>query len=77
MRVGSYAFDSFDIDHQETTSLLFQTGYLTIKKRDIREDGEIDYTLSYPNREVHEAFMLHLFRSYTSKEIDESDSIRK
>ena len=75
MRVGGYAIDSFDIDHQETTSLLFQTGYLTIKKREIQEDGEIEYILSYPNREVHDSFIIHLFRSYTEKEIDESGSI--
>jgi hypothetical protein len=37
--------------------LLFQTGYLTIKKIDFRT-GE--YTLDYPNREVEEAMHDHL-----------------
>jgi hypothetical protein len=35
-----------------TSLLLFQTGYLTIK----RHEGET-YVLSYPNREIEEAFL--------------------
>jgi hypothetical protein len=43
--------NQYSLENIETTSLLFQTGYLTIK--DKREDGEL--TLSYPNREVRDA----------------------
>ena len=40
--------DQYSLDNLELTSLLFQTGYLTIKEK--LEDGEL--VLSYPNKEV-------------------------
>ncbi len=50
--VGEKLIDSFDIDFIEPETLLFQTGYLTIKKirRGLRRKRE--YHLSYPNFEV-------------------------
>jgi hypothetical protein len=43
--------NSFDIDCIEIESLMFHTGYLTIK--DVRQmAGEMMYTLVYPNLEV-------------------------
>ena len=45
-------FESYDVDNLEVTSMLFQTGYLTIKKRTIDKQGEKLYRLSYPNKEV-------------------------
>lgn len=44
-------FNQFDIENIDTDLLLFQAGYLTVKKY----DGE-RYTLSYPNKEVQSAF---------------------
>lgn len=58
-------FESFDIDNMEVTSLLFQTGYLTIKKAEIIDDETI-YYLTYPNKEVRESFLKHLSSSKTS-----------
>jgi Predicted AAA-ATPase/PD-(D/E)XK nuclease superfamily len=43
--------NQYSLDNIELTSLLFQTGYLTIKEKS--EDG--DLVLSYPNQEVKEA----------------------
>ena len=43
--------NQYSLDNIELTSLLFQTGYLTIKEKS--EDG--DLVLSYPNKEVKEA----------------------
>ena len=43
--------NQYSLDNLELTSLLFQTGYLTIKEKS--EDG--DLVLSYPNQEVKEA----------------------
>jgi Predicted AAA-ATPase/PD-(D/E)XK nuclease superfamily len=43
--------DQYSLDNIELTSLMFQTGYLTIKEK--LEDGEL--TLSYPNQEVRRA----------------------
>lgn len=43
--------DQYSLDNIETTSLMFQTGYLTIKEKS--EDG--DLVLTYPNQEVKRA----------------------
>jgi hypothetical protein len=51
-------FDRFDIENLETFSMLFQTGYLTIKE--IKMMGiKSKYVLSYPNQEVKESFLKH------------------
>ncbi len=42
--------DQYSLDNIELTSLLFQTGYLTIKEKD-----RTQLVLSYPNQEVKEA----------------------
>jgi len=62
LEVPELAFGTYQIESLDLIPLLFQTGYLTIK--DSRQDpfGTI-FTLSYPNREVENAF-LFLF-SYT------------
>jgi len=68
--VESYTFDSYDIENMEMAALLFQTGYLTIKK--ITTKGIIKaktYHLSYPNQEVRQSFLTHLFGEYTQRDI--------
>lgn len=45
---------TFEIDHISLQTLLFQTGYLTIKSY---EPKSKTYTISYPNREVSESMM--------------------
>jgi hypothetical protein len=52
LEVTEQFFDKFDIADINTSLLLFQDGYLTIKK----QKGET-FVLSYPNREVEEAFL--------------------
>jgi len=56
LKVTQHLFESYTLDNLELRSLLFQTGYLTIKAIDNR--GQ--YTLDYPNREVAEAMYNHL-----------------
>jgi hypothetical protein len=57
--------EAWDMDQMNVPSLLFQTGYLTIKKvRDIPGGGLI-YNLSYPNREVKEAFLAYMLGAYS------------
>ena len=46
----------------------------TIKEHRIVKETEMEYTLSYPNKEVGESFIRHLFRSYTGKEFDDGTS---
>ncbi len=48
--------NQYNLDNLELTSLLFQTGYLTIKQKS--EDGQL--VLSYPNQEVREAMYTFL-----------------
>ena len=43
---------AFDVDEIATEALLFQTGYLTVTGWSETDDGETDYRLGYPNREV-------------------------
>jgi hypothetical protein len=57
--------EAWDIDQMNIPSLLFQTGYLTIKKiRDIPGGGQI-LNLSYPNREVKEAFLSYMLGEFS------------
>lgn len=48
---SSAMLSNFDVDDITTEALLFQTGYLTIKKTE-NLGGQYFYTLGYPNREV-------------------------
>ena len=64
-------FESFDIENMEITSLLFQTGYLTVKKTEIIDDETI-YYLTYPNKEVRESFLKHLLKGFSEKSFTES-----
>jgi hypothetical protein len=66
--VKNYTFDSYDIENMEIPALLFQTGYLTVKKITIKNESET-YHLSYPNKEVRESFLTHLFGAYTQKKM--------
>lgn len=60
IQVGDAIFQSYSLDNLETVSLLFQTGYLTIKGID---DFGI-YTLDYPNREVKDSMLQHLIAGF-------------
>jgi hypothetical protein len=59
-QAGEAIFSSFEMDRLHVVSLLFQTGYLTIKKVDYADERKRIYTLSYPNIEVKEAFLEYL-----------------
>ncbi len=62
--VGEEILSSFEIDKIEPVTLLFQTGYLTIREV-IVEMGEILYKLTYPNIEVKRSFNKYLISGYT------------
>ncbi|MCK5056195.1 MAG: ATP-binding protein [Candidatus Aminicenantes bacterium] len=61
--VDESVFDSYDIENMDVASLLFQTGYITVKGiktlKDIRK-----YYLSYPNQEVKDAFLKYLLADF-------------
>ena len=55
---------SFDVDHIATEALLFQTGYLTIRRTEPR-GSRIYYRLSYPNEEVRQSLNESLLNHLT------------
>ena len=55
-------FDSFDLEFIDYKLLLFQTGYLTVKEFDVVNNL---YTLSYPNKEVKDAFLAYIASTFT------------
>ncbi|MDR3048522.1 MAG: ATP-binding protein [Elusimicrobiota bacterium] len=61
--VGKNFFKSADVGDMDDLSLLFQTGYLTIKSKKRGIDNI--YTLGMPNLEVREAFLENLLSSYS------------
>ena len=64
LEAGETILSSFDVDYIEPEPLLFQTGYLTIKK--VKHIGpRTFYQLSYPNLEVKMSFADHLLNWYT------------
>ncbi len=62
IKVGTTAFDSFDLEHLNIEALLFQTGYLTIKEYDVKRRL---YTLGYPNQEVKESMLEYLVDTFS------------
>jgi hypothetical protein len=69
-KAGEELFSSFDIDRMHVASLLFQTGYLTIKKILPASRRKRFYILSYPNLEVKEAFLVNLLGDFSPKFAD-------
>ena len=59
--------DKYDFTNINLNSLLFQTGYLTIKNKNLRTRR---LTLDYPNKEVDESFSKHIIDTQTSNNID-------
>lgn len=70
-RANKLLLDSFDFDRMNVFTLLFQTGYLTIKEVDESRPAQPIYRLSYPNEEVREAFLDYLAADFTGKNPEE------
>ncbi len=62
--VSDTLFDSYEIRRLHPISLMFQTGYLTIKEK----KGDNRYLLNFPNQEVREAFLQFLGGEYAKKQ---------
>ncbi len=60
-------FDKFSLEDLEMLGLLFQTGYLTVKRTEQR-GYRTNYLLGYPNIEVHHSFTHHLLQAFTYKQ---------
>ena len=61
MLANDELLSTFDVDAIATEALLFQTGYLTIRRHE-RVGGKALYRLGYPNREVREGLNDQLLR---------------
>jgi hypothetical protein len=70
--VKESAFNKYDIDNINITAIMFQTGYLTIKKVD-RSCGE--YLLEFPNKEVRDSFLDFTIEHYADSSQDEMGSV--
>ncbi|MDR3063463.1 MAG: ATP-binding protein [Methanobrevibacter sp.] len=57
--------DTFKIENIHPTTLLFQTGYLTIKEKS-KKYGAIEYILNIPNYEVRESLINEVILAYTN-----------
>ena len=72
LKVSSNLIDSFDIENIKLEPILFQAGYLTIKK--VEQTGAITmYTLSFPNLETKYSFndfILDYLTDQTSEKTD-------
>jgi hypothetical protein len=64
--VTAHSFDTYEIDRIALPTLLFQTGYLTIKEKIINpKNMATSYRLAYPNMEVRDSFYEYLIAEYT------------
>jgi Holliday junction resolvase-like predicted endonuclease/phosphoserine phosphatase len=61
-------------DDIEATTLLFQTGYLTIKKEETANE-KMEYVLDFPNMEVKKAFLGSIIKKYSCKDFKEVSEI--
>ena len=61
--------DSADVENLSVFSLLFQTGYLTVKTVRPSFLGDT-FELGYPNHEVAQAFQRHLLADYLEQNVD-------
>ncbi|KZX12799.1 ATP-binding protein [Methanobrevibacter curvatus] len=57
--------DTFEIENIDPTTLLFQTGYLTIKEKNLKY-GDIEYILDIPNYEVRDSLISRIVMAYTN-----------
>lgn len=71
LKASASLLESYTLDNLDVRSLLFQTGYLTIKHIDYHRGL---YTMDYPNREVEQALSNHLIAALLHRQ--PADSIR-
>ncbi|GHS87954.1 ATPase AAA [Bacteroidia bacterium] len=69
-------FNSFDPQEISEIPLLFQTGYLTIKHKELIE-GVPQYTLEMPNREVKESLLQYLLNAYSRYPVGQESALMR
>jgi len=74
LQVNKSLVNSFDLEHLNLETILFQTGYLTIKRL-LPLDMGFGYELGFPNKEVQMSFNDYILQSMTS--VSENEPIRR
>ena len=72
------ALKSFDVENLNIETILFQSGYLTIKEEILKNDFYF-YYLDFPNKEVRNSFntyLLNIFIKSSEKSILRSDALQ-
>jgi len=59
-------FDAFELDDIDPVTVLFQTGYLTIRSTE-EKYGQTQFWLDFPNREVSQSFNTRILNTYTKR----------
>jgi hypothetical protein len=72
--VNPSAFDSFNPQAISEIPLLFQTGYLTIKHREMNF-GEPTYTIGLSNSEVKESLLQYLLSAYSYYPVEQEQAL--
>lgn len=68
MIASKSTFDSYDLKNINIKAVLFQTGYLTIRKK-LQANFRTSYILGFPNFEVRHAFNAHLIKAFTERDV--------
>ncbi len=69
---NDFIFDSYELENLDLTVLLFQAGYLTIKRAEMdEEDFSLSYELAYPNKEIKDSLYFFLMQEYAR--VDKTD----
>jgi hypothetical protein len=64
--VQDIVFNAWEIDNIDPITLMYQTGYITIKDTE-QEFGETWYYLDFPNKEVENSFNKYVLNNYAGK----------
>jgi hypothetical protein len=70
--MSKLALEKYDLDNLDLIPLMFQTGYLTIKQKDITNG---DMLLDYPNREVRDGMYQFMLDDLTRNQYQQSSGI--
>ena len=73
LQVSEKILSSFDVDRLEVETLLFQTGYLTIKSVETM-GGMRRFQLGYPNQEVRQSLADYILSYLTNTTIEQEDN---
>lgn len=77
LKVGEQLIESFDVDDIEIETLLFQTGYLTIKEVKEVLPGRREYLLTYPNFEVKLALNDYILSALAKNKVKKTQNQSK